>query len=103
VTLLLDHLSAGKSFAVGLVTTTPAAFIASINPGENWMAVASGFAVGTFTFFWAAYKLGSDKMLERTEARLAKAEAEIDERIASEREAKLRVVDLEAELRKLKG
>jgi hypothetical protein len=103
VTLLLDHLSAGKSFAVGLVTTTPAAFIASINPGESWFAIAGGFATGTFMFFWAAYKLGNDKMLERTEARLAKAEDEIDQRIASEREAKLRVADLEAELRQLKA
>jgi hypothetical protein len=100
---LLDHLNSTKSFVVGLLTTGPAAFLASINPGESWFAVASGFATGTFAFFWAAYKLSNDKMLERTEARLAKAEAEIDERIKSEREAKLRVADLEAELRKVKA
>jgi hypothetical protein len=97
---VLDHLTAGKSFVVGVATTGPAALIASVNPDQSWFAVASGFATGTFLFFWAAYKLGSDKMLERTEARLAKAEAEIDAKIESERQLKAKVADLEIELRK---
>lgn len=95
---LLEHLSARTAALVGLFATTPSAIYAAATPTESWFPLATGAAIGTFSFLWAAYKLGSDKMLERTEARLAKAENEIDERIASERNLKVENANLQAEL-----
>jgi hypothetical protein len=93
---VLDSLTPGISFTVGVVTGVPSLLYAAVT--EDFSAVAVGSAVGLVTLGLAIWRSSNDSRVDGLLSRLAKAEQESDRHQADAIAAKAKAAELVVEM-----